>query len=224
VARDLIGRFMVRPVPGDRLVGRIVECEAYQEGDPASHSFRGPTPRTEVMFGPPGHLYVYFTYGMHFCMNVVTGEEGEGSAVLLRAVEPLEGIDWMRARRGVTDVRLLCAGPGRLTQAFGIDRAHNGLDLVAGDVLFVAAGAPDRDRAVGVSPRVGLTVAADRPWRFFEAGSSFLSRRTWPRPLPSVRGSAREKETGSGKRKGRAPEMGTGKARERGRGPHPKPR
>jgi len=178
VARDLIGRLLVRPLPGGRLVGRIVESEAYQEGDPASHSFRGRTARNEVMFGQPGHLYVYFSYGMHFCMNVVTGRDGEGSAVLLRAVEPVEGIDWMLARRGLDDVRLLCAGPGRLTQAFGIDRAHNGADLVAGDVLFVASGSAVPEDRIGVSPRVGLTLGVDRPWRFFEAGSPFVSRRS----------------------------------------------
>jgi DNA-3-methyladenine glycosylase len=178
VARDLIGRLLVRPLPGGRVVGRIVESEAYQEGDPASHSFRGRTPRNEVMFGPPGHLYVYFSYGMHFCMNVVTGRVGEGSAVLLRAVEPVEGIDWMLARRGLDDVRLLCAGPGRLTQAFGIDRAHNGVDLVVGDVLFVARGTALPEGKIGVSPRVGLTLGVDRPWRFFEAQSAFVSRRS----------------------------------------------
>jgi DNA-3-methyladenine glycosylase len=178
VARDLIGRLLVRPLPGGRLVGRIVESEAYQEGDPASHSFRGRTARNEVMFGRSGHLYVYFSYGMHFCMNVVTGRDGEGSAVLLRAVEPVEGIDWMLARRGLDDVRLLCAGPGRLTQAFGIDRAHNGADLVAGDVLFVASGSAVPEDRIGVSPRVGLTLGVDRPWRFFEAGSPFVSRRS----------------------------------------------
>jgi DNA-3-methyladenine glycosylase len=178
VARDLIGRLLVRPLPGGRLVGRIVEIEAYQEGDPASHSFRGRTARNEVMFGRPGHLYVYLSYGMHFCMNVVTGRDGEGSAVLLRAVEPVEGIDWMLARRGLDDVRLLCAGPGRLTQAFGIDRAHNGADLVAGDVLFVASGSAVPEDRIGVSPRVGLTLGVDRPWRFFEAGSPFVSRRS----------------------------------------------
>jgi DNA-3-methyladenine glycosylase len=178
VARDLIGRLLVRPLPGGRLIGRIVECEAYQEGDPASHSFRGRTARNEVMFGPPGHLYVYFSYGMHFCMNVVTGRDGEGSAVLLRAVEPLEGMEWMRAMRGGRGDHLLCAGPGRLTRAFGIDRSHNGADLVVGDVLFVARGTAVPEDKIGVSTRVGLTLGADRPWRFFEAESPFVSRRS----------------------------------------------
>ena len=131
VARDLLGRLLVRRLPEITLVARVVECEAYQEDDPASHSFRGVTTRTEVMFGPAGRLYVYFTYGMHFCMNVVTGDEGEGSAVLLRAAEPLEGLDWMRRCRRVVDPRLLCSGPGRLTQAFGIGREDNGMDLLS---------------------------------------------------------------------------------------------
>jgi DNA-3-methyladenine glycosylase len=178
VARDLIGRLLVRTLPGQRLVGRIVEAEAYQEGDPASHSFRGRTQRTEVMFGRPGHLYVYFTYGMHYCMNVVTGREGEGSAVLLRAAEPLEGLDWMRDRRGMEEARLLCAGPGRLTQAFGVDRTHNGIDLVRGDMMFIAGGAPVPDERVGVSSRVGVTVGMDRPWRYFDSESPFVSRRS----------------------------------------------
>src|SRR5205823_1020186 len=140
VAHDLLGRLLVRAGSGGPLVGRIVECEAYQEDDPASHSFRGRTQRTEVMFGPPGHLYVYFTYGMHFCMNVVTGRDGEGSAVLLRAVEPMHGLDVMRARRGVDDPHRLCAGPARLAEAFAVARAENGQDLVEGSDLFVAPG------------------------------------------------------------------------------------
>lgn len=176
VARDLLGRHLVRRLPRGVVVGRIVECEAYEEGDPASHSFRGLTDRTRVMFGPPGHLYVYFTYGMHFCMNVVTGRDGEGSAVLLRAVEPLEGIELMRERRGMSDSRSLCAGPGRLTQAFGITRAHNGTDLVSGKDLFMAPGESVDDHDVEVGQRIGISVAMEKPWRFHVAGSPFVSR------------------------------------------------
>jgi DNA-3-methyladenine glycosylase len=175
VAPDLLGRLLVRRLPDVTLVGRIVECEAYQEDDPASHSFRGLTSRTEVMFGPPGRLYVYFTYGMHYCMNVVTGAEGEGSAVLLRAVEPLEGLDWMRARRGVEGVRALCRGPARLTQAYGVGRAENGVDLVDGRDLLIAAGRAVAPDLVGAGPRIGIRLATDRPWRFFELGSPFVS-------------------------------------------------
>ena len=157
-------------------MGRIVEAEAYQEDDPASHSFRGLTPRTEVMFGPPVHLYVYFTYGMHFCMNVVTGRNGEGSAVLLRAVEPVEGIELMRKHRAIRDDRLLCSGPARLTQAFGIGRAHNGIDLVSGDEMFIATGKPVSDPFIGESPRIGIRSATDRPWRLYEVGNPHVSR------------------------------------------------
>jgi DNA-3-methyladenine glycosylase len=171
---------LVRPLPEGTLVGRIVEAEAYQEDDPASHSFRGLTPRTEVMFGPPGHLYVYFTYGMHFCMNVVTGRDGEGSAVLLRAVEPIEGIELMRRHRAARDDRLLCSGPGRLAQAFGIGRAQNGIDLVSGDEMFIATGKPVLRSLIGEGPRIGIRSATDRPWRLFENGSPFVSRARMP--------------------------------------------
>jgi DNA-3-methyladenine glycosylase len=179
VARELLGRLLVSRTDGRPLVARIVECEAYQEDDPASHSFRERTPRTEVMFGPPGHLYVYFTYGMHFCMNVVTGRAGEGSAVLLRAAEPLDGQDPMAQARGLSrpyDPRLLCSGPARLTQAFGVTREANGIDLLGQTWLALAAGAPVPDDEVGVSARVGIRVGRERPWRFFVAGSPFVSR------------------------------------------------
>ena len=177
VARDLLGRLLVRRLPGLELVGRIVETEAYEEGDPASHSFRGRTARTEVMFGPPGHLYVYFTYGMHYCMNVVTGNDGEGSAVLLRAVEPLEGLEAMRSRRRVPDDRLLCAGPGRLAQAFAVGRDLGGADLVSGREIRVTRGRRLSASQIGVGTRIGVTVGVDRAWRFFDRESRFVSRR-----------------------------------------------
>src|SRR5439155_1599499 len=176
VARDLLGRLLVRRVPGATLVARLVECEAYMEGDPASDSYRGRTARTEVMFGPPGHLYVYFTYGMHHCMNVVTGRDGEGSAVLLRAAQPMEGLDWMGDRRGVLDPRRLCAGPARLARAFDVDRAQNGMDLVGGGDLFVSEAKPFPDDAAGVAPGVGTTLARDGPGSLFEIGRPFASR------------------------------------------------
>ena len=188
VARDLLGRVLVRTLPdGTRLAGRIVEAEAYRQDDPASHSYRGRTGRTDVMFGPPGHLYVYFTYGMHFCMNAVAGPDGEGSAALLRAVEPLEGLPEMARRRRTENPRLLCAGPGRLCQAFGIGREHNGIDLVKGDVMHVERGTTMPDDAVAAGPRVGVNVAVEQPWRFVVSGSPYLSRRSPPR----VRGSSR---------------------------------
>jgi DNA-3-methyladenine glycosylase len=187
VGPDLLGRILVRKVgDGTLLTARIVEAEAYQEDDPASHSFRGRTNRTEVMFGPPGHAYVYFTYGMHHCMNVVTGSTGEGSAVLLRAAEPLEGLEEMARRRGTNDPRALCSGPGRLCQALGIDRAENGLDLVRGRLLWLLEGAPVAPSTISVGPRVGITSGTERPWRFLVQGDRFVSP---ARPAMPVRGS-----------------------------------
>ena len=162
--------------------GRIVETEAYCGSiDPGAHSYRGMTPRTEVMFGPPGHLYVYFSYGMHWCCNPVCGPEGEGWAVLLRAVEPVDGIDDMRplrpkARRDVD----LTNGPGKLTQALGIDKRHNGADLVTGDrnVTIVDDGvAPPTDPVVTWRIGFGQNPARDFPWRFFVPGNPYVSRR-----------------------------------------------
>jgi DNA-3-methyladenine glycosylase len=177
VAPDLLGRLLVRPLPEALLVARIVEVEAYQEDDPASHSYRGRTPRTEVMFGPPGQLYVYFSYGNHWCMNVVTGADGEGSAVLLRGAEPLEGQAWMRRARGVERERDLCSGPGRLAQAFGVTGAMNGVDLVGGGDLYLARGRAVAAERIHAGPRVGIRVATERPWRFVDPASPFLSRR-----------------------------------------------
>ncbi len=144
--------------------GRIIEVEAYEADDPASHSFRGITPRNAVMFGRAGHLYCYLSYGVHICANVVTGSEGDGSAVLIRAIEPLDGIDVMRQRRG-GQVRL-ADGPGKVCQALGITLAHNGVDLF-GDaaVSLVDDGMPPPNDPV-VGPRIGITKAVDLPWRF----------------------------------------------------------
>jgi len=176
VAPELLNKLLVR---GDR-VGRIVEVEAYCGAeDPGSHAYRGPTPRNATMFGPPGHLYVYFTYGMHHCANAVCGEEGTATAVLLRALDVVSGLDEMRAAypglRRDTD---LCRGPARLCKAFGIDRSFDGADLVSGDrgVTVVDDGTPPPP-APGIGVRVGLTAGADLPWRFTVPGSPGLSRR-----------------------------------------------
>jgi len=177
VAPELLGRILVRILPdGSRLAARLVEVEAYEQGDPASHSYRGrPTRRTEVMFGPPGRLYVYFTYGMHFCSNVVTAPDGYGSAVLLRAAEPLDGFEAMAANRGTDGLRLLCSGPARLAEALAIGRDDNGADLVKDPGLFLLAGSPVGPRSVARSTRVGVKVGVERRWRFFERGSAFVS-------------------------------------------------
>ena len=153
-----------------------METEAYEPGDPASHSFGGRTTRNATMFGPAGRLYVYRSYGIHWCANVVSAEDGIGAAVLLRALEPTAGVDVMRARRGLDDVRLLASGPGRLTQALGITAAHDGLDLRRPPFALEA---PAEFVEVVASPRVGITRAAEKPWRYSLAGSSFVSR---PRP------------------------------------------
>lgn len=171
VARQLIGmRFLV-----DGVGGIIVETEAYDGEDPASHSFKGPSERNAAMFGPPGCVYVYRSYGIHWCLNFVCREAGHGAGVLLRALEPTDGLDRMRERRGLDDVRLLCAGPGRVGQALGIDRSFDGLRL---DGLPFALLAPQRAAGVAVvaGPRVGISKAVDQPWRFACAGSRFLSR------------------------------------------------
>ena len=176
VAPDLLNKLLVR---GPR-VGRIVEVEAYAGSeDPSSHAFRGPTRRNATMFGPAGHLYVYFTYGMHHCANLVCDDEGVGTAVLLRGLTPLKGLEEMwaarpRARREAE----LCSGPGRLCQAFGLDRSFDGADVVSGDqgVVVVDDGTPPPSEP-GVSGRIGLSVAGDVPWRFFVPGAIGLSRR-----------------------------------------------
>lgn len=169
VARDLIGATLLV----DGVGGTIVETEAYDREDPASHSYNGPTPRNAAMFGPPGHAYVYRSYGIHWCLNFVCGREGVGSAVLIRALAPTTGLDIMRARRGLEDIRKLCAGPGRLCQALAITRAHNGHAL---DVSPFAIEAGPSSGNVICGPRIGISQGQDRPWRFGAALSPFLSR------------------------------------------------
>ena len=177
VAPELLGRVLVGGSAGGvRLAARIVETEAYEPHDPASHAYRGRTNRNAVMFGAPGYLYVYFTYGMHHCMNAVTGAVGEGMAVLLRAAEPIDGVDVMRARRGQRSVYELCSGPAKLCQAFGVDRSFDGADLVRGGDLWIAEGAPVSTDRIVAGPRVGIRVGTDYAWRFSVADDPFVSR------------------------------------------------
>ena len=176
VAPALLGQVLVRHVDGVRLAARIVETEAYVgEDDPACHAAHGRTPRTAVMYGPPGFTYVYFTYGMHHCLNVVTGREGFPAAVLIRAAEPLDGIEWMRARRGVARAELLASGPARLAQAFGLTREHSGLTLLEGP-LGIERGARRAGESLGVSGRIGIRVATTHPWRFYLEGNPHVSK------------------------------------------------
>ena len=190
IAPRLLGMVVARRGPDGLVAGRIVEVEAYDgPADRASHARAGRTPRTAVMFGPPGHAYVYFVYGMHHCLNVVCGPDGDASAILIRALEPIAGVEWMRARRGASggpDARL-AAGPARLCQAMGIDRGDDGRDLlVDGPLVLLApdidarAGEGDRSAAIARGPRVGVAYAgpgwADRPWRFGLRGHASLSR------------------------------------------------
>ncbi|MGA3310537.1 MAG: DNA-3-methyladenine glycosylase [Xanthobacteraceae bacterium] len=169
VAPDLIGATLLF----DGVGGRIVEVEAYHHADPAAHSFRGPTRRNAVMFGPPGHAYVYRSYGIHWCLNFVCEPKGSASAVLIRAIEPAVGLPAMRRRRGVVDERLLCTGPGRVCEALGITGAQNGIAL---DLPPFELFARTRAAEVVAGPRIGITKAADKPWRYGLKGSPFLSK------------------------------------------------
>lgn len=173
VAADLIGWTVLVNGAG----GRIVETEAYHHEDPASHSYSGPTPRNEVMFGPPAHLYVYRSYGIHWCMNFVCWDGAPGGAVLIRALEPTHGLGVMAERRLASDPRALCSGPGKLCQALAVTREHNGLALDRAPFEL----APGPSKGVVTGPRIGITKAVDVPWRFGEAGSRFVSR-----PFPKV--------------------------------------
>src|SRR5262245_26756193 len=169
VARELIGATLLFDGAG----GRIVEVEAYHHTDPAAHSFRGRTERNAVMFGPPGRAYVYRSYGIHWCLNFVCEPEGSASAVLIRAIEPLEGLARMKRRRGLSEERLLCSGPGRLCEALGISRRHDGLAL---DLPPFELREPVDKSEITTGVRIGITKAADLPWRYGLAGSKFLSK------------------------------------------------
>ena len=171
VARDLIGAtFLFKGVGG-----RIVEVEAYHHTDPAAHSYNGQTPRNAVMFGPPGYAYIYRSYGIHWCLNFVCEPEGSASAVLIRALEPTVGLDAMRTRRGIEDPRALSSGPGKLCQALGVTIMHNGLPLDR-PPFELRARSSDIPAETAIGPRIGITKAAEHPWRYGLKGSRFLSR------------------------------------------------
>jgi len=169
VAPDLIGVTLLV----DGVGGRIVEVEAYDQEDPASHAYRGRTPRNEAMFGPPGHAYVYRSYGIHWCLNLVCGGPGVPEAALIRALEPTAGIDRQRLRRGTEDLRALCSGPGKLCQALAITSEHDGLALDRQPFrLEPRSAAPE----IVTAPRIGITRATDLSWRYLDAGSRYVSR------------------------------------------------
>ena len=176
VAPDLLGKLVGL---ADGRLARLVEVESYAQDDPAAHTFRGKTARNQSMFGPAGHLYVYFSYGVHWCANVVCGDEGYGAGVLLRAAEPMEGVELMRAARGKDAVQQLCSGPGRLAQAFGINRSYDCTD-VTGSGLLTIFDDGYRPSDVVACPRIGLTKNAEAPLRFLVADSVHLSKRAPP--------------------------------------------
>ena len=174
LARFLIGRVVVHDLSAGRLSGRIVETEAYPPGDPAGHHFRGPTPRIRSMYLAPGHAYIFFNYGAHFMLNVVSEPAGIAAAILIRALEPLEGIELMQRHRKTTRLLDLTRGPGRLAAAFQIDRRHDGLDLCAPGSLWLGETSHPMG-PIGKTVRVGITRAADKLLRFYERGNPFVS-------------------------------------------------
>lgn len=182
VAKELIGKILVKNEQTKILSGRIVEVEAYDGNiDEAAHTFIGKTKRNEVMFKEGGYLYVYFTYGAHFCCNVVTGKKDHGTAVLIRAVEPIEGIETMIRRRfgrklkNKNEIFNLTSGPGKVCKAFGINREHSGLDLTEDKIYLMDAPKLSKSK-IGISKRIGISKSVDLPWRFFEKGNPYLSR------------------------------------------------
>lgn len=183
VARDLLGKYIIRKVDTKLLIGKIVEVEAYCKKDPASHAFRGRTKRNGVMFWEGGHLYVYFTYGMHFCANIVTGNEGIGEAVLIRAVEPLAGIEVMTKNRfpnlkthNYQSLINLANGPAKFCQAFGIARKENGTDLLESEINITDS-EHIPSKFIRRSPRIGIQQGVEKKWRFFIAGNPWVSRK-----------------------------------------------
>ncbi len=177
VARELLGAYVHRRLGDIEMIGRIIETEAYHQSDPASHSFRGMTERNKIMFGEAGFAYVYFTYGMHYCANVVTGFVDGAEAILIRALEPISGTEEMfRRRKKAHNEKDLLSGPGKLCEGFGINREQNGIDLITSDDLFLTRGKLGKREKIGVTTRVGITVGVEKQWRFFIEGNPFVSK------------------------------------------------
>ena len=181
VAQNLLGCELVHDSSDGLTSGMIVETECYSQDDAASHSYRGQTERTKVMFGPGGYVYVYFTYGMHYCFNVVSGPAGQGQAVLIRALKPIDGIELMQKRRNKENIHELTNGPAKLVQAMGITKADYGKPLFEGNLYIKARKSKPKQIAIG--PRIGIKQAVDTPWRFWIAGNEFVSgtKNHWPR-------------------------------------------
>lgn len=175
LARFLIGKILVHDLHGELTSGRIVETEAYPVGDPAGHAFGGKTKRNASLYLTRGHAYVYFVYGIYYCMNVSSERAGIGAGVLLRALEPLEGIDRMKERRGSSSLRDLARGPGRLTVAMAVDLRYDGVDLCTDHALWLGRSDSEYHGDVSATTRIGLRRARTRPWRFYERGSKFIS-------------------------------------------------
>jgi DNA-3-methyladenine glycosylase len=175
LARYLVGKMLVHDVRGRRTSGRIVETEAYPVGDAAGHAFRGKTRRNAPLYLAPGHAYVYLVYGMYYCLNVSSERSGIGAGVLIRALEPIEGIDLMKKRRGSSSLRELARGPGRLTLAMAIDLRYNGVDLCTDPSLWLGVSDSEYRSVVSATTRIGLSQAQSRPWRFYERNSAFVS-------------------------------------------------
>jgi len=176
VAEKLLGKLLVRELPEGTLIGKIVEVEAYGgRDDPASHAYRGKTPRNQVMFGKPGLAYIYFTYGMHYCLNVKAEREGVPGAVLIRALEPIEGIEIMKKNRGVEKITELTSGPAKLTKAMRITTELNGWDLTLGKKLFICKPPREEKLEMVAAPRIGIKAGTERLWRFYIKNNAFVS-------------------------------------------------
>lgn len=177
VAKDLLGKYLIRHLNDENIVAKIVEVEAYRgSDDPASHAYKGQTPRNQLMFGKAGFSYVYFTYGKHYCLNVTTEKEGIPGAVLIRAIEIMDGLELARQNRKANSLVNLSNGPGKLTEALNITKIHNGLDLTERNELFIRHSEIDRSHEITVSRRIGIKAGSEKLWRFYFKDSTFVSK------------------------------------------------